>query len=169
MTCATSPVTTTLVGFCETLELEAEDTSSLELLQAVEGALSWLPRLRRKFRAFQHSAVGIAGTIAECERKQPLDPEGVLVRALNETEQRMQALIAEYVALKESAENDPELRGDHEELVVSEFVQTIETMVAFHNALVELRWAVLEHDADTEEHEPEAFESVEDLLESLKG
>ena len=45
----------------------------------------------------------------------------------------------------------------------------IHALEKLHDAMVDLRWAIVEHDADLEEPEDKAFKTVEELVADLKS
>lgn len=47
--------------------------------------------------------------------------------------------------------------------------EAIAALQELHDAMVDLRWAIIEHDADLEEPEVEAFDNVEDLVADLRS
>ena len=58
---------------------------------------------------------------------------------------------------------------DHAEDVFVSNEEAVGTLQKLHDAMVDLRWAVIEHDADLEEPEGQAFDNVEDLVADLRS
>ena len=61
------------------------------------------------------------------------------------------------------------LPAEHAEEVSERNEEAIVALQKLHDALVDLRWAVIEHDADLEEPEDKAFDNVDDLIADLRS
>ena len=59
--------------------------------------------------------------------------------------------------------------AEHAEEVFVSYEDAIGALQQLHDAMVDLRWAVLEHDADLEEPKGKAFDNVEDLFADLRS
>ena len=67
----------------------------------------------------------------------------------------------------QAALDDDRLDGDHEEAVVNEYRETLDLLERMHAITTELRWAIMEHDADVDEVTGE-FDNAEDLIAHLR-
>ena len=61
------------------------------------------------------------------------------------------------------------IAAEHAEDVSVSNEEAIGALQKLHDALVDLRWAVIEHDADLEEPEGKAFDNVEELVADLRS
>ncbi len=61
------------------------------------------------------------------------------------------------------------LPAEHAVEVSERNEEAIGALQKLHDALVDLRWAVIEHDADLEKPEGEAFDNVESLVADMRS
>ena len=61
------------------------------------------------------------------------------------------------------------MSAEHVEDVSEGNKEAIVALQKLHDSMVDLRWAIIEHDADLEEPEGEAFDNVEGLVADLKS
>lgn len=143
--------------------------ASLELLKAVDMTVEALAALQSQGREALALARGCADAVKQCEPESVIDPEFVRCKEIETAEQAL-AVERETLRLKlAAARDDDRLRGDHEDSVVTEYEGAIEVCEALHDALVDLRWAVLEHDADLDagREAPGDVLSIDDLIREL--
>lgn len=146
---------------------DAVNTTSLQLLQAIDVTVDVLCNLQKSM-GDQLTAVESLTETLKAHREPVLDRDGAIADLMEETEKALKVVVAILRAQMRAAYRDPALRDDNEDAVVSEYGAAIEVLTALHNAMVELRWAVLEHDAKLEEPSEDVFDSPEALLRELK-
>lgn len=147
---------------------DAANTTSLELLQAVEVTVDALCDLQRRMRDHPTKVINLTEEV-RARGDTVLDRDGAIADLMEETEKALKLGVAILRAQMSSAYRDPALRGDNEDAVVSEYEAAIALLTDLHNAMVELRWAVLEHDADLEVPSDQVFQSHEALMKELKA
>lgn len=154
-------------SFCE--QVSASAAQNLDLLRKIEQTVDWLVLLQDTAAAHEKFANSVAERVKACDLEVPLDPGDELTSCFEKAESTIEKLHAVLVDKRESAIADPDLRGDHEAAVVEEFTRSIAAVADLHSAVTDLRWSLLEHDADVDKERSEAFESVADLMASLRG
>ena len=97
-----------------------------------------------------------------------VDAEDSLCATLEEGEAEAKNVRSALEHRRQFAVEDPRLRGDHEKTVVGEYDLLIASFAELIGVMVDLRWAVLEHDADIEAPTGQPFDSAEELIADLK-
>lgn len=149
----------------------AQATVNLALLKAVESTVDALYSERRLFSGLLETAESLQegfGSNFNRAPKDQLDPDALATDACEKAEQHLNEY-RRILALKlQSAKDDPALRGDLREAVVDAYEQTIRVVVELERVLNEIRWAVMEHDADFEPTIGPATSDVDEFLRNLK-
>jgi hypothetical protein len=122
--------------------------ADLGLLRAIDKTVDWLCDLQRKAASDISITNKIISVIISCEPETEIDPDDSICEALENWEKVLKETIDILKAKLLSARHDPELQGEREENVVCEYDNTIKTFSDLHDAVVNLRWAIMEHDAD---------------------
>ncbi len=165
---AAAGVEATIRGFGSTLH-GVMHAPNLALLRSVDQTVDSLAREQEIVAGFEQIARGALQALKDCRPKRAIDLDGTLCEQLLSGETAMKARIDECQKKRQAAFDDPMLRGAHESAVVSEYDRSIALWRGLHNATVELRWAVMESDADMEAPVSEEAESLEGLISSLKA
>ncbi|MDE0334856.1 MAG: hypothetical protein OXI64_07850 [Defluviicoccus sp.] len=99
---------------------------------------------------------------------EPKDPTGELAERAVAVEKVLRGLIA---VLNESQEMAKEVRPQTARIraVRGAYGKAIAAVSALHDAVIDMRWAVMEKDADLEEPEAEPTSDLQHLLARLKG
>lgn len=104
--------------------------------------------------------------IKSCDRRAEIDSDDAISKCILEAEKSVRDLV-EYLSHKrQAAVDDPELTGRHETTVVSEYNQAIEKYSELHDAMLDLRWAIMEHDADLSKVSRD-YTDIEELIKDL--
>jgi hypothetical protein len=154
-------------GFCEAVS--SASTSNLKLLKTIERVLDWLGALRHGVEAEAAMAEKFRESIIACSPKSKIDPDDAIKEILEKSEKSLELAVQVLQEKRLSAVNSTELRGEDKVAVVSEYSQTVDSFGALHDGLVELRWAIMEHDVSVEEMPEEIYSSAEKLIENLKA
>ncbi|MBI5752023.1 MAG: hypothetical protein HZA59_07750 [Hydrogenophilales bacterium] len=149
-------------GFCEFVS--AETTKSLSLLKDIETTVFWLSLIQRHADTNCGFATKVVDAIKVCERANPIDPEGMLGDTIEGVENGLNDLYHALIAKREAARRAAELDGPDKELIVDEYTTAIEAVADLHNAMHDLRWAVMEHDADLDEGAGKTYTDVDKMF-----
>lgn len=144
--------------------------ANLYILRAVQETVESLCLMQKNFEML----IGVASTgikeIAKARQSgstTPLDPEGKAVAGLEENERILKELYADLARKRQSAKDDPELTGDHEDSVVQEFDRAIKCSETLYRVTRDLRWEIMEHDSDLEKPSGKVFRNPKDLISSI--
>lgn len=146
-----------------------ENLPRLELLRRIEKTLNVNAHLESKMCFLIDHAQMLLPSLRKETANKPLDASGEACEALLKAERSLAGFTENLSKCVVSARADNELVGDYEESVVTSFERVITVLAELHNTLSEIRWTVLEHDADLEEATGKPFSSVQELMESLKN
>jgi len=144
-------------------------TTSLEIIKAVDEAVEAIVLRQKTLETF----IIAANNLTDCFEKgfkcdAPMDSDETICTLLQTTEDGLEVCVAIIHAKIDSALEDQELKGDHEDSVVTEYSKEIELCAELHDSMAELRWAVMEHDADFAETTG-SFDTPEALAAHLKA
>lgn len=153
--------------FCSSVS--ASNTANLKLLRQIDETCDWLSTIERQASVSSEFAVKHAEAIRACEPRRPIDPDNSINDLIIDCESGLVRLVNALSGKREAAVRAPELRGDHREAVVGAYDRTISELKHLHDAMSELRWAIMEHDADSEPKPEETFSSANDMLRNLSG
>lgn len=147
--------------FCESVSESA--TKNLRLLSAIEQTISWLSWMQSRAKADAIFAATEADKLKMAPRIKIIDADGTLCALFEELEGNLQRLHSCLLKKKKNALDAPELNGDHKDAIVEEYANAISAIGDLHNEIIELRWAVGEHDADLEAPENTTFSNPDAL------
>lgn len=153
-------------GFCDSVS--ATSASNLKLLSDIERTVDWLSGFRKQIEGEAAFAEKFREAVA-CASVKTIDSDDSIRDKIVDSEDKLKKLVAILGQKKQAAIRDPGLRGDNQTAVVSEYDQTIETVKTLHDAMAELRWAIMEHDADLEKAVSKPFSTAEDAIKDLKA
>jgi hypothetical protein len=139
------------------------------LLKAIDTTVDWLCNLQRQYRDWAEVAARATESLNACRLQHQLDPDGEVADLLEKGEQSLAVLKEVLSGKRHAAEKDRTLTGENKEAVIFEYDQAISACVAVHDATVELRWALLEHDADLDQPSDKAHSDVKELIRDLNG
>jgi len=152
----------TISGFCDTAE-----TMSLHLLKAIDETVDALAAEQRSIAGLISVSHMIRESLRACAHKEQIDPEGEVLEKLENAETSMQKYVVVLEKNKSAAYADPELHDPHEGDVVREYDLTVGLLKEFHDAFVDMRWALLEHDANLT-RDTASFDNAEDAIVHLR-
>jgi hypothetical protein len=126
----------------------AANQKSLDLLRAVEATVTTLGLRERFLREFGIELSRQAERLRTGPRTKVVDPEGEVTASLQRAEAVVNALRDELLIKCEAAAADPRLDDDDRSCLEDGFRSAIDAAADLHNALVDARWTIGEHDAD---------------------
>jgi hypothetical protein len=141
---------------------------SLSLLKAIDDTVDSLLSMHRLADEFVAVGDTLLKKMGECPRGQPIDSYGELRDLFLNVENKLNEVVALLREKRGLALADPRLKGHRDDLV-REFDRAVESVARLHDLFVELRWAVLEHDADLEKPVGAAFSSAEDFIKAINA
>ena len=150
----------------------AHDTStrSLDLLREIEFVVSANGRVAHDFGLLSGALMEIVKSLCGLahDRRVILDKDGVFAVRVDEVVLLGGAIIGVLTAKRQSAIDDKALRP--EDGVADSFSAAIEAVCTFVDHLNELKWAVLENDAEISPVDPAGpYTDVEAFIASLRG
>lgn len=153
-----------VLRFCATVS--EGSTANLALLKAIDETVGWLSAIQKEVEGFLGKAHKFTEFIKSCDRKAEIDPGDEISACILLAEKNVRGLV-EYLSRKrQSAVDARELIGSNKKTVVSEYNQTIEKYSELHDAMLDLRWAIMEHDADLSKVSRD-YADVEELIKDL--
>jgi hypothetical protein len=168
MNCIPQTVYQQIEGLCQTTGQTAE-TVSLGLLRAIDDTVESLRRARNAVEGLSKMTTSLTQSIKSCDDGKVLDAESEVCGLLEIAEGALNSTLSMLSYKRLAAVRAPELNDHHEHAVVDAYDQTIETTSHLHDAIVDLRWAVMEHDADSEEPTGNPTDNVSDLMKRLQA
>lgn len=145
--------------------VEADSQFSLDHLRAVETVVDVVVDARNNAETIGKACKLILAHLAKTGGyDNPLDPTGSLAPKSVKAE----AAVTETIRALQEVDWSM-FPAVHAEEMSERCEEAIAALQKLHDALVDLRWAVLEHDADLEKPEGGAFDSVEDLVADLRS
>ena len=150
-------------------KVRADSRFSLHYLRALDAAIDVTTDVSSDAQTTERA---IKQFFARLEKsggyEEPIDPEGKLASSSASAEAAVKKTIR---ALQESGETweKSAVSEEHAEEVRERIEEAIVALQILHDSMVDLRWAVVEHDADLEEPEGEAFDNVKDLVADLRS
>ena len=144
--------------------VKADSQFSLDYLRAVESAADAVMDARNSAETTGKACNIILAHIAKTSGYgTPLDPTGKLTPKSLRAEADVKKTIAALQEVDWSV-----FSAEHAEEMSERSDEAIAALQKLHDAMVDLRWAVIEHDADLEAPEGEAFDNVGDLVAELR-
>lgn len=142
---------------------------SLTLLRAVDmtiDALAWIEKQTGSTIEFIEK---VSGTIKSCKRTRLIDPDNLVASVVLTSEDASVSLYNILLEKRGYALAAAELDCDNKDAVVEAYNNSIAAVAGLHNAFVDLRWAIGEHDVDLEEPTGEPLSTPEKISEYLDG
>jgi len=159
--CEVSSVSLTFFGN----DALAGATRSLDLIQKIEQTIATLCYDQSMFGNIGKYARIAADSIAKSGASLPLDPGETIGANLLVTQGKLEDIYKSYCGSLQAARDDNRLTSD--DGVADEYIRAIEVIKGAHNAINDLRWAILEHDADLDKHTGPAISDGEELRKYL--
>lgn len=115
----------------------------------------------------QHLVKAATGIVESCDVEQQVDTDGTLVPVIEEGERVFRQFVSRMESKQKSAFEDPELKGHYSERVIMAYANMIEALKLLHDACSNLRWAIIDHDAELEPVDCRTFTSAKDLMRAV--
>ena len=145
--------------------VKADSQFSLDYLRAVESVVDAVVDAHNNAEATGKACNLILAHLAKTDGyDKPLDPTGKLTPKSVTAESVVRKTILALQEVDWSV-----LPAVHAEEMSERSKEAIVALQKLHDALVDLRWAVLEHDADLEEPEGKAFDNVDNVIADLRS
>ena len=145
--------------------VEADSQFSLDYLRAVEFVEDAVMDAHNNAEATGKACNLILAHLSKTGGYEtPLDPTGELTPKSVTAEAVVKKTIFALQEVDWSV-----LPAEHAEEMSERSEEAIVALQKLHDALVDLRWAVLEHDADLEEPEGTTFDKVDDVIADLRN
>ena len=149
-------------------KVEADSRFSLYYLKAVDAVVTVTTNLRNDADTADKVIKQLNARIVDPGFSKPIDPDGQLASLAASAENVVKEAISAVRGLGDVMREAEFPTDDAEEIsIVSE--EAIISLQLLHDSMVDLRWAVLEHDADLEKPEDKVFDNVKDLVADLKS
>ncbi|MFV3368438.1 hypothetical protein ACNFH5_09675 [Pseudomonas sp. NY15435] len=147
--------------------LNCETARSLELLRQIDGTVEALVLLRRQMDALSEAFGSLLSRFNNNPPTGPI-PEDVVVPTLEESQDSLRKMHAELARRSACAKADTVLTLD--DGVVDAYEQAIDAVISLNQVIEQTRWALLEHNADSEgSHEPHVLRSDEEIEDFIRA
>ena len=146
-------------------KVEADSQFTLDYLRAVDAVITVAINVRNNAEISEEVCTKILTRItASGGYEEQIDPTGELTPKSISAETVVKKTIVALQALDGSI-----IPKEHAEEVSVSNEEAIGALRKLHDALVDLRWAVIEHDADLEKPDGKGFDNVKDLIADLRS
>jgi hypothetical protein len=152
-------------GAYNTVRRTAEDLY-VDILPAVKATVDALDKFNAAITHITVITVSATNLLRVCDIERPVDPRNEMVEGLEQAEGSLRAGVEILRKKRGAAEADHKLLGDDERQVLSAYERAIVTLSGLHDAVVEFRWVIMEHDADLESPVGPATDSPREILRS---
>ena len=150
-------------------KVQADSRFSLYYLREVDAAIDAATDVRNDAQTAERAIKQFLAHLSESGGgEKPIDPADKLATISAAAEAAVKKTIRVLQGY-EGAWEGSSISAEHAEEVSEGNKEAIVALQKLHDSMVDLRWAVVEHDADLEEPEGEAFDNVEDLVADLKS
>lgn len=146
----------------------ADSRFSLHYLRRVDAVVNETTKMRENAETSEAAIMQVLAVLRNGGFEEPLDPTGALASPAASAEAVVKEAISVLRELDDALEG-PAFSGEHAEAMSDSSQDAIHALEKLHDAMVDLRWAIVEHDADLEEPEDKAFKTVEELVADLKS
>jgi len=135
-----------------------------DILPAVESTVDALTRLHSAFTHITYITISTTNLLNECELDTALDPHNEMAEGLEDAENSLRDAVDILRARRAAAEADTSLAGPNERKVISAYERAVVAVEGLHDAVVDFRWAILEHDANLEQTSDEQADSATAII-----
>lgn len=150
-------------------KVQSDSKFSLHYLRSVDDAINAATNLRNNAETTELAIKKILDDLAHSGGyDHRMDPNGSLESLAASAEDLVKEAISVLRGFDDVLEGSSIPTGDAE-MMSGGNNEAISSLQSLHDAMVDLRWAVLEHDADMEEPEGQVFENVQDFVSDLKS
>ena len=150
-------------------KVEADSRFSLHYLKTVDTVITVSTDLHNNAAsaeaAFKHFLVRITESGGY---EEPFDSTGELASLSALVEATVKEVLVALHKINDTVDNSSIFVEDAETMSVS-IEDASYALQGVHDSMVDLRWAIIEHDADLEKPEARVFDNVEELVADLKS
>ena len=140
-----------------------------DILPVVEATVDALSKFGRAVTHITYITISTTNLLNECELENPIDSDNTMTEGLEEAEDNLRGGVEILRKKRAAAETDGGLKGDNERRVISSYERAIVALEGLHDAVVDFRWAILEHDSNLEQPTGNQTESSDELLRFALG
>ena len=149
-------------------KVEADSRFSLHYLKTVDAAIAVTVNLRNDAETAEKVIERIVARIVDSGGfSKPIDPENTLSSLAASAEGVVKEAISAVRDLADALDG-PTFPGEDTQEMSKAGEEAIGALRSLHDRMVDLRWAVLEHDADLETPDGKAYDDVEELVADLR-
>lgn len=149
-------------------KVEADSRFSLHYLKTVDSVIAVTINLRNDAETAEKVIGGIVSRIVDSGGfSKPIDPENTLASLAASAEDGVKEAISAVRDFADALEGSTFTGEDTREMSRAS-QEAIGALRSLHDRMVDLRWAVLEHDADLETPDDKVYDDVEELVADLK-
>lgn len=150
-------------------KVQTDSKFSLHYLRSVDNVINAATVLRNTAETTERAIKKILGDLAlSGGYNRQIDPNGSLESSAASAEASVKEAISVLRGFDDVLEGSS-IPTDDAEMMCGGNNEAISSLQSLHDTMVDLRWAVLEHDADMEEPEGQVFENVQDFVSDLKS
>ncbi|KPA87318.1 hypothetical protein PF66_06228 [Pseudomonas asplenii] len=147
--------------------LRGEAVRSLDLLRQIDGTIEALVLMRRQMDAFHEAIQSLNATVLSA--KNCFFKEEEIIPSLEQAQEILAKIHSDLEQRLVAARKAPELRS--EDGVDDAYAQAINSILSYNAAIEQLRWNILEHNADMEGRQESKLlttdEDIDDLFSNL--
>ena len=149
-------------------KVEADSRFSLHYLKTVDAVVAVTVNLRNDAETAEKIIERIVARIADSGGfSKPIDPESTLSSLAASAEGVVKEAISAVRDLVDALDR-PMFPGEDAGEMSKTSEEAFGALQSLHDRMVDLRWAVLEHDADLETPDDKVYDDVEELVADLK-
>jgi len=130
---------------------------------AVESTVDALAKLHNALTHITYITISTTNLLKECELEKALDADNEMSEGLEDAEQGLRDAV-DILRRKRAIAEDVALNGENERRVVSAYERAVVALEGLHDAVVEFRWAIMEHDANLENPTGESASSAANII-----
>ena len=150
-------------------KVEADSRFSLHYLETVDSVITVSTELRNNAAIAEQAFKKLLARITESGGyEEPFDSTGELASLSALAEATVKEVLVALQKTKDTVGNSSIFVEDAETMSVS-IEDAFHALQSVHDSMVDLRWAVMEHDADLEKPENRVFDNVEELIADLQS
>jgi hypothetical protein len=135
-----------------------------DILPAVESTVETLAKLHNALTHITYITISTTNLLKECELEKALDADNEMTEGLEDAEQGLRDAVDILRRKRAAAEADVVLNGENKRRVVSAYERAVVALEGLHDAVVEFRWAIMEHDANLENPTGESASSAANII-----
>jgi hypothetical protein len=135
-----------------------------DILPAVESTVDALAKLHSTLTHITYITISTTNLLKDCELEKALDPDNEMMQGLEDAEHGLRDAVDILRRKRAAAEADVALLGENERRVVSAYERAVVALEGLHDAVVEFRWAIMDHDANLEHPTGESASTAANII-----